>query len=223
MAAGNYVADKAVAGANYAANKSVAAAKFTARAASAGASYVGDQAVSGAKWAGNKAFEGIRSALDDRDSYRLRGDAVQPGRVGKQPYRLPTRTRNGEIGESMESDSIGFFNIKNNVLLLCSCHAASLFCVIERENYRNYSGAAVFLLPLQGEGRDGDGVIPLSLLPHPHPNHPLEGEGIAVVVLSPGALPQAGMERAFGPQIYAPTAHHHTSLGQRPRNHRPKP
>ncbi len=42
---------------------------------------------------------------------------------------------------------------------------------------------AVFLLPLQGEGRDGDGVIAPSLLPHPHPNPPLEGEGIAVVVL----------------------------------------
>ena len=77
VAAGKYAADKAVAGAHYAADKSVAAAKHTAQAASAGASYVGDQVVSSAKWAGNKAFERIRSALDDRDSYRLRGDAVQ--------------------------------------------------------------------------------------------------------------------------------------------------
>lgn len=77
VAAGNYVADKAVAGANFAVDKSVAAAKYTAHATSAGVSYIGDQVVSGAKWVGNRAFEALRSALDDRDSYRLRGNAVQ--------------------------------------------------------------------------------------------------------------------------------------------------
>lgn len=77
VAAGNYVANKAVAGADYAVDKSAAAAEATARAASAGVAYLADQAVSGAKWVGSKTFEGIRSALDDRDSYRLRGDAVQ--------------------------------------------------------------------------------------------------------------------------------------------------
>ena len=37
----------------------------------------------------------------------------------------------------------------------------------------------VFLLPLQGEGRDGDGVTsqPQGKYTHPHPNPPLEGEG----------------------------------------------
>ena len=46
------------------------------------------------------------------------------------------------------------------------------------EKSSNYSGAAVFLLPLQGEGRDGDGVIPLSLLPHPTLTLPLKGRGL---------------------------------------------
>ena len=57
-------------------------------------------------------------------------------------------------------------------------------------NLPNYSGTAVFLLPLQGKGRDGDGVIALSLLPHPYPNHPLEGEGIAVIVLIRSLRPE---------------------------------
>jgi hypothetical protein len=89
VAAGNYVADKAVAGANYAVDKSVAAAKYTAQAALAGASYASDKVVSGAKWAGNKAFEGIRSALDNRDSYRLRGDAVQQCPLSKDQHPNP--------------------------------------------------------------------------------------------------------------------------------------
>lgn len=77
VAAGSYVADKAVSGANYAADKGVAAAIYTAQTVKAGANYVGDKVVGGAKWVGNKSFEGIRSALDDRNSYQLRGDAVQ--------------------------------------------------------------------------------------------------------------------------------------------------
>lgn len=89
VAAGNYVADKAVAGANYAADKSVAAANYTAQAALAGASYAGDKVVSGTKWAGNKAFEAIRSALDSRDSYRLRGDAVQQCPLSKDKHPNP--------------------------------------------------------------------------------------------------------------------------------------
>ena len=45
--------------------------------------------VSGAKWAGNKAFEAIRSALDNRDSYRLRGDAVQQCPLSKNQHPNP--------------------------------------------------------------------------------------------------------------------------------------
>ena len=47
------------------------------------------------------------------------------------------------------------------------------------EKTGNCSGAAVFLLPLEGNGLVDNGVLALSLLPHPHPNPPLEGEGIA--------------------------------------------
>jgi hypothetical protein len=99
VAAGNYAANKAVAGANYAVDKSVAAAKYTAQAASASASYVGDQVVSSAKWAGNKAFERIRSALDDRDSYRLRGDAVQQCPLSRDKHPNPNE------GKFMGKDS----------------------------------------------------------------------------------------------------------------------
>ena len=67
----------------------MAAAKYTAQAASAGASYVGDQVVSGAKWAGNKAFERIRSTLDNRDSYKLRGDAVQQCPLSRDQHPNP--------------------------------------------------------------------------------------------------------------------------------------
>ena len=55
----------------------------------------------------------------------------------------------------------------------------------------NYSGAAVFLLPLQGEGRDGDGVVaPLQVFPHPLPSPPLEGEGINAIRLRASPRPE---------------------------------
>src|SRR5690606_29383801 len=38
-----------------------------------------------------------------------------------------------------------------------------------------------FLLPLQGEGRDGEGLAMDSKETHPHPNPPLEGEGFRAV------------------------------------------
>ena len=47
-------------------------------------------------------------------------------------------------------------------------------------------GSSVFLLPLQGGGRVGDGLklryschLPTTST-HPHPSPPLEGEGVAV-------------------------------------------
>lgn len=89
VTAANYMANKTVAGAKYVVDKSVATANFTAQAASAVASYVGDKVVGGAKWVGNKAFERIRSALDDRDSYRLRGDAVQQCPLSKSQHPNP--------------------------------------------------------------------------------------------------------------------------------------
>lgn len=89
VAAGKYAADKAVAGASYAVDTSVAAAKYTAQAGVAGVNYVGDQIVGGAKWVGNKAFEGIRAALDNRDSYRLRGDAVQQCPLSQDEHPNP--------------------------------------------------------------------------------------------------------------------------------------
>lgn len=75
--------------ADYAFDQGVAAASYSAQAASAAVSYVGNQLVIGAKSLGNKSFEALRSALDDRDSYRLRGDAVQPCPLsnGQHPNR----------------------------------------------------------------------------------------------------------------------------------------
>ena len=78
VAAGQHVADKAVAGAHYTYDKGVAAGN-----------YVADKVVSGTKWVGNKAFEGIRAALDDRDTYRLRGGAVQQCPLLKDQHPNP--------------------------------------------------------------------------------------------------------------------------------------
>jgi hypothetical protein len=61
-------------------------------------------------------------------------------------------------------------------------------------------------LPLQGGGREGDGVLcRYSVKPHPHPIPPLEGEG-AVMVERPPATRLYSCDRRIGQNFLSPRA-----------------
>jgi hypothetical protein len=73
-----YAGAKVVDGARYAGERVADGAKYAGAMAVDGARYAGEKMVDGAKYAGNKTFQRVRSALDNRDTYSLRGDIVQP-------------------------------------------------------------------------------------------------------------------------------------------------
>lgn len=87
--AAKWTAQKTVDAAKWAARKTVAGAEYVADKAVAGAHYVGDKAADGARWAGNKSFETLRSAIDKRDTYRLRGGAAQQCPLDKNAHPNP--------------------------------------------------------------------------------------------------------------------------------------